>query len=117
MAIPKKGSRLITVDGIQYRWYVRHKPSYWQEFFEVKYGFAVEQVTSAKTSTLVVHTPYSRPDCLYDRNAAVIRPSDVAEAIQSAIKAGWDPLKSKGTVEYKFNVGTPLAQIKAEIRG
>lgn len=27
MAIPKKGSRLITVDGIVYRWWVRRKPT------------------------------------------------------------------------------------------
>ncbi|MFI6297620.1 hypothetical protein ACIBEJ_38915 [Nonomuraea sp. NPDC050790] len=30
MAIPKKGSRLITVDGVRYRWRIRHKPSYGQ---------------------------------------------------------------------------------------
>lgn len=31
MAIPKKGSRLIAVDEVQYRWRVRGKPTYCQE--------------------------------------------------------------------------------------
>ena len=30
MAIPKKGSRLITVDGTGFRWRVRRKPTYCQ---------------------------------------------------------------------------------------
>lgn len=30
VAIPKKGSRLISVDGTAYRWRIRHKPTYSQ---------------------------------------------------------------------------------------
>jgi hypothetical protein len=28
MSIPKKGSRIVTVEGICYRWRIRHKPTY-----------------------------------------------------------------------------------------
>lgn len=30
MSTLKKGSRLITVDGVTYRWRIRHKPTYHQ---------------------------------------------------------------------------------------
>lgn len=43
MAIPKKGSRLVTVDGTVYRRRVRHKPTYCQGNGWTSLRFAAER--------------------------------------------------------------------------
>jgi hypothetical protein len=60
MTLPRKGSRLITVDGTVYRWAVRPKPTYSQGLGATM-TFAVEPV----------------------------RPAEVAEAVRAALEAGF----------------------------
>ena len=56
MALVKKGSRLITVDGVGYRWRVRGRPTYSQGIGQTGLTFAVERV-DLKGSVLVVTMP------------------------------------------------------------
>ncbi|WP_182908124.1 hypothetical protein [Microbispora sp. H13382] len=42
MSLPKKGSRVITVSDVAYRWRVRHKPTYCQGNGWTPMTFAVE---------------------------------------------------------------------------
>ena len=42
MSIPKKGSRKIVVDGDEYLWLIRSKPTYTQECFESSMTASVE---------------------------------------------------------------------------
>ncbi|GAA4587428.1 hypothetical protein GCM10023194_36290 [Planotetraspora phitsanulokensis] len=90
MAIPKKGSRLITVDDIAYRWRVRHKPTYCQGNSWGPLTFAVELV-DPPGRVLLVSLPCSRPDAWLGERTMAVRPALVAAAIRAAHERGWDP--------------------------
>jgi hypothetical protein len=89
MSIPKKGSRLITVDGIAYRWRVRHKPTYCQGNSWGPLTFAVE--ADGLGCVLLVSLPCSRPDAWYGERTMAIQPVLVTATIRRALDHGWDP--------------------------
>lgn len=90
MSIPKKGSRLIAVDGVIYRWRIRRKPTYCQANSWAPLTFAVEPADEPG-SVLLVSLPCSRPDAWLGERAMAIRPALVSATIRRALKCGWDP--------------------------
>jgi hypothetical protein len=90
MAIPKKGSRVIVVEGESYRWAVRRRPTYSQAIAQSPLSFAVELGTSGQT-TLVVTVNASRPDNWVGSPSKVITPAVVESAIRKALQQGWQP--------------------------
>ncbi|MFC0864946.1 hypothetical protein ACFHYQ_21875 [Sphaerimonospora cavernae] len=90
MTLPKKGSRLVTVSDVAYRWRVRHKPTYCQGNGWTPMAFAVE-LAEKPASVLLVTLPYSRPDNWLGGQSVSIRPSLVAQCILKAISEGWTP--------------------------
>ncbi|MBB5075328.1 hypothetical protein [Nonomuraea endophytica] len=90
MAIPKKGSRLITVDDVVYRWRIRHKPTYGQGIGESPLRLAV-QLADAPGRVLLVSLRCHRPDTWLGEEAAMVRPALVAMAITKALHSGWLP--------------------------
>lgn len=91
MALNKKGSRHIVVDGDTYRWRIRHKPSYGQGNGWTPLTFAVEDAAAPGT-TLVVRTDQPHPGNWLGLPATPIHPADVARAIRIARIQGWAPL-------------------------
>ncbi|MFE7531214.1 hypothetical protein ACFU7Y_36715 [Kitasatospora sp. NPDC057542] len=89
MALAKKGSRRIVVDGVAYRWRVSRQ--HWCCDYEGStLGYAVEDATAPGT-TLVVDTgrPTLRtPDAV---PAHVVMPREVAAGIRCARSKGWTP--------------------------
>ena len=90
MAIPKTGSRPITVDGNDYRWLVRRKPTYSQANGWTPMTVAVSS-TVPKGSSLVATLATNRPDTWVDTENKAITPGDVASLIRLAIARGWNP--------------------------
>jgi hypothetical protein len=91
MSIPKKGARMITVDGIQYRWRIRHQPTYVQALTQFTLSFAVE-LAEQPGAKLVVTMPQVRPDAwLNDTTPEAVLPSHVEQIIRQAIDLGWQP--------------------------
>ncbi len=90
MAIPRKGSRLITVDGTVYRWRVRHKPTYCEGLGWSPLSFSVEHGTRPG-SVLQASLPWARPDNWVGAKAATVRPGLVASVIRRALDEGWTP--------------------------
>ncbi|MEV8633776.1 hypothetical protein AB0395_19165 [Streptosporangium sp. NPDC051023] len=90
MAIPKKGSRLITVDGVTYRWRIRRKPTYCQANSWGPLTFAVESA-DGPGRVLLVALPCSRPDAWLGERAMAVRPALVAGSMRMALERGWDP--------------------------
>ncbi|GAB1820846.1 hypothetical protein [Herbidospora sp. RD11066] len=84
MAMPKKGSRLITVDGEMFRWRVRHKPA----GGDGPLSFSAEHATRPG-GVLKVTLPCARPDNWLGRQAIAVRPALVASAIRRALAEGW----------------------------
>jgi len=96
MVAPKKGARIITVDGVRYRWRVRHKPTYSQSGWS-KFSFSVE-AADTRGSVLVVSCAGARfdswvagPGAGAGAAAVSMKPSRVAQVIRRALAAGWAP--------------------------
>ena len=93
MALPSKGTRRISVDGEDYRWLIRKKPTYCQAAFASPMTIAVQCVQHPQ-KTLVITTTVPRPDNWLGKAAerfVPVTPSHVAEAIRQARGAGWRP--------------------------
>ncbi|MFC7650030.1 hypothetical protein ACFQX6_64120 [Streptosporangium lutulentum] len=72
MAIPKKGSRLISVDGTAYRWRIRHKPTYCQGNGWGSLTYAVEPA-GRRGRVLLVELPCSRSDAWLGERTMTVR--------------------------------------------
>ncbi|MDG9678994.1 hypothetical protein [Micromonospora sp. DH14] len=98
MALAKKGSRLITVDGVVYRWRVRGRPTYAQALGERPLAFAVEQ-DDCKGSVLLVSMPQDHPSNWIGGPPVPVLPSMVAAVIRKALTEGWRP--SQATAAFR----------------
>ena len=104
MALARKGSRSLTVDGIAYRWSVRRKPTYCQEMCWSNLSFAVE-AASAGLCTLHVITQATRADSVADLSSTAdmtVTPALVAHCIRQALEQGWQPLQPGSAFELRL---------------
>lgn len=101
MAIPKKGSRKITVDHTNYRWAIRRKPSYGQAIAESNLSVAVELYDDPQ-SKLIVTFPFPRPDNWIKSHNEAVTPGRLAESIRQAKKDGWQPQSRGPAFELNF---------------
>lgn len=91
MALRKRGTRPIVVDGIRYRWLVRRKPTYSQGLTWSPLTFAVERTEPPSCATLIVRLASPHPGNWINAPAAPVLPSAVARAIRQAHDRGWQP--------------------------
>ncbi|MGC4864728.1 hypothetical protein ACLQ3B_04735 [Micromonospora sp. DT53] len=91
MALNKRGSRPIVVDGKGYRWFVRRKPTYSQGLTWSPPSFAVERTDPPGCATLVVRLASPHPGNWMNAPASPLLPSGVASAIRQALDLGWQP--------------------------
>ncbi|SCL22355.1 hypothetical protein GA0074692_1379 [Micromonospora pallida] len=104
MALVKKGSRLITVDGTAYRWRVRGRPTYAQGLCERPLAVAVEQV-DCKGRLLLVSMPQDHPSNWIGGPAAPVLPSTVAVIVRRALAEGWQPTRPGTAFHLTASVG------------
>ncbi|ROP55957.1 hypothetical protein [Streptomyces sp. PanSC9] len=90
MALVKKSSRRITVDGTTYRWRLRGRPTYDQALVWSPLTYAVEYAETPGT-TLVITTNQPHPSNWFGAQANPVLPSDVADSIRTARHNGWTP--------------------------
>ncbi|WP_031079061.1 hypothetical protein [Streptomyces sp. NRRL S-118] len=95
MALVKKGSRLITVDGTTYRWRLRGRPTYDQGLVRSPLTYAVEHAETSGT-TLVITTSRPHPSNWCGAVGNPVLPAHVADSIRAALTEGWTP-KSPGS--------------------
>ncbi|MEV0192195.1 hypothetical protein AB0I39_27105 [Kitasatospora purpeofusca] len=105
MALVKKGSRRIVVDGVTYRWRVRHKPTYCQGNGWTPLTFAVEDATTPGTA-LVVQAGRPHPGNWFALPTQPVLPADVAQAIRTALARGWTPLASGSPFRLELSNGS-----------
>ncbi|MFD5792423.1 hypothetical protein ACFWIO_02620 [Streptomyces diastatochromogenes] len=89
----RKGSRRVVVNGTTYRWRLRHRPTYGQALCWSPCTYAVEHAESPGT-TLVVTTNQPHTGNWLGRPGNPVLPSDVADAIEAALRQGWVPTRS-----------------------
>jgi hypothetical protein len=92
MALPRKGTRLIEVDGAEYRWLIRRKPTYSQGNAWVPMTVAIELCEEPQQS-LIVELSDVRPDNWAASSSAQVTPAQVVELIRSGLADGWQPSK------------------------
>lgn len=90
MALVKKGSRLINVDGTAYRWRLRGRPTYDQGLVRSPLTYAAEHAGTPGT-TLVVTTNQPHPSNWFGTQGSPILPAQVADSIRTALTGGWTP--------------------------
>ena len=90
MTMPTKGSRRIHVDGFQYLWLIRRKPTYGEAIGESSLVVAVELEESSGSTLLLEHSQ-NRSDSWVGPSDTSVTPSMVAAGIRSAIQRGWIP--------------------------
>ena len=90
MAILKKGSRQIVVEGTTYRWRGRHKPTYSQANAWTNFVLAVE-LAEVGGSTLLVDLSQAHPSNWMGEPVVPALPSDVELYVRKALTAGWHP--------------------------
>ena len=90
MAIPKKGSRKISVDQVLYRWLIRQK----YKSADDRLIVAIEKEEDGKT-ILYVNTNLLRPDGAFQDigniSQGIVTPKDIENYIKMAISKGWKP--------------------------
>ncbi|MFC9895980.1 hypothetical protein ACFVMC_20015 [Nocardia sp. NPDC127579] len=87
MTLTRKGSRSIVVDGTEYRWTVRRKPTYTQALGS-DMAFAVE-LADGPGPVLVVRTGRPRPDNWLNLPTQPVYPAEVAAGIRTALSQGF----------------------------
>ncbi|MFG2840832.1 hypothetical protein ACGFYE_38220 [Streptomyces zaomyceticus] len=90
MALVKRGSRLINVDGTAYRWRLRGRPTYDQALVQSPLTYAVEHADTPGT-TLVVSTNQPHPSNWFGTKGSPSLPAQVADSIRTATTDGWMP--------------------------
>ena len=98
MALTKKGSRSIVVDGVSYRWLVRRKPTYDQFILHSRLLLAAERA-DVRGSTLVLTLPQYHPNSIASTDAVPVSPAEVADFIRAALEAGWKSDQKGGSFE------------------
>ncbi|MGR3275808.1 hypothetical protein ACSYAD_11895 [Acaryochloris marina NIES-2412] len=101
MTLAKKGSRKIIVDGVEYRWSIRHKLTYSQALCESNLAAAVELYEQPGTTLLIIWSE-PRPDNWLMEASSSITPQHITNAIRQGLLQGWEPAASgtTHTLEY-----------------
>jgi hypothetical protein len=102
MTIQQKGSRRIQIDGVQYRWAIRDRPTYMQAIGQSNLSVAVEQV-DAPHCILRLVLPAVRRDNWLLQVGYVVLPSDLSRWIPKALRAGWHPHQRGAGFEFRLS--------------
>ncbi len=91
MTVRRKGSRRITVEGVEYLWRFPRKPRHeWDGNCGV---WLTVQRADRAGSVLALHSPHRHPAVAQGWSSPVVAvlPSQVADAIRRALAEGWRP--------------------------
>ena len=101
MAVPKKGSRKIVVESVEYRWRIRRKSSYGQEIGESNLTASVELYRNPQ-NTLSITFPWLRLDTWFGSLEEPVTPKLIETVIKNAIYQGWNPVEKGKTFKINY---------------
>jgi hypothetical protein len=91
MSIPKTGSRIISVEGVKYRWRIRRKATYLQSDYGIGTLHLAIELAERPGTSIVIFTDRPHPNDWATMQTAPVTPSDVATWILQSLKMGWVP--------------------------
>ncbi|OJJ19612.1 hypothetical protein BKI52_22665 [marine bacterium AO1-C] len=89
MAISKKRTREIVINGEVFLWKIRKKPTYCQEMGWTNMLIAVQHLDYEQGRSLIINLPYARPGNIDGHETIQVTPALVRSYIQDAIACGW----------------------------
>ena len=101
MALVRKGSRRIVVDGVPYRWAIRPRPTYSQGIAQAPLTVAVEHA-ERRGCGMVMRMPQAHPSNWLNLAVVAVRPADVEAGIRAATAQGWKPLEPGSAFRLDF---------------
>lgn len=105
MAIPKKGTRTITVEKDIYRWLIRRKATYGQSDYGIgRIHVAIEHAENPGT-TLFIYTDREHPKDWNTKNVIPVTPSDISNWIKQALELDWEPEKKGPQLSFSIKEG------------
>ena len=106
MAIPKKGSRKITVEGENYRWLIRRKATHNQTDYGIigLIHVAIEHA-NVKGKTLWIVTDKEHPQAYGNTEIEFVTPADIAKWISEAIALNWNPKQQGPQISMRIENG------------
>lgn len=113
MATRKTGARLITIDGVRYRWRVRHRATYGQSDYGSGTLTCTVELAETPRQLLVLHTSHPHPKDWGTDCAIPFLPRDVVFWVRSAIAAGWAPTAKA----HHFTLQAETIQVPKDIPG
>lgn len=105
MAIPKKGSRTVTVNGVRYRWRIRSRPTYGEAAYTGGFSVAVERAEPPLGCVLLLAAPFPRQDNWLGHASKAVTPRMIASSIEGALARGWQPEHPGSAFEHPLQVG------------
>lgn len=93
MAIPKKGTRKITVGNETYLWLIRRKATYNQTDYGIGCIHVAVEHAEVQGTTLVIYTDKGHPKDYGTGKVIPVTPSDVSKWITQAKALDWEPEK------------------------
>ncbi|MEJ2610179.1 MAG: hypothetical protein P8179_08845 [Candidatus Thiodiazotropha sp.] len=104
MTLPKKGLRKIELEGKQYGWLIRRKPTYRQAILESTMTIAIQEINCLTPKVLHVELNVSRPDNWISKHQTQITSATIKNIITEARKSGWVYDKGGSAFEYSYGV-------------
>ena len=111
MAIPKRGSRPISVNSINYRWLIRKKATYSQVDYGTGFLHVAIDLAENPGITLVIFTNHKHPNDWATDEIIPITPSIVSTWILKAIDLGWQPNKEGSQFYVKIDKNNTMTKI------
>lgn len=123
MAIARRGSRRIVVEGAAYRWTLRRRPTAGQRSGETPLVVAIA-AEAGEGPALIVRLPRAHPGNRVGRRTEAVTPAEVAALIRAGRRSGWEPTRPGRAVELALQtrvvlpgpeIGPPRLQGPAEL--
>lgn len=99
MALPKKKSRIINIDGNQYRWLVGPNDGY-NVFVAEKEGVAGQKIEVYFDTEIDKY--WTEFPNISGLNLKILKPKDAAFIIRQALEQGWEPEKKGSPVVFDW---------------
>jgi hypothetical protein len=91
VATRKTGSRRLVVDGVAFRWRIRHRATYSQADYGSGTLHIAVELAEEPGAVLVLYTDRPHPADCGTKRVVPVRPSEVAGWVRTALGAGWVP--------------------------
>lgn len=88
MTLPQRKLRKINIDGKDYGWMIRSRPT-WNQGLGGPMTLAIQQLDVERPTILRVMLDILRPDNWLQTNKAAITPKIIKDIIEAALKEGW----------------------------